>query len=69
MTETAAITPADIEAKFRDIQGQVDVVAEDSRKKMAIAGSAISLIILMLVYVMGRRSGKRMSSVVEIRRL
>ena len=33
MTETAGITPADIEAKFRDIQGQMDVVAEDSKKK------------------------------------
>lgn len=68
MTETAGITPADIEAKFRDIQGQVDVVAEDSKKKLALGGSAVALIILLLVYVLGRRAGKRKSSVVEIRR-
>ncbi|MGI9594938.1 MAG: hypothetical protein ACR2QK_02185 [Acidimicrobiales bacterium] len=68
MTETAGITPADIEAKFRDIQGQVDVVAEDSKKKMAIGGAAVALVILLLVYVLGRRAGKRKSSVLEIRR-
>ena len=69
MTETAGITPADIEAKFRDIQGQMDVVAEDSKKKLAIAGAVLSVIILLIVYVVGRNAGKKTSSVLEIRRL
>lgn len=68
MTETAGITPADIEAKFRDIQGQVDVVAEDSKKRVAIGGGAVALLIVLIVYVMGRRAGKKKSSVLEIRR-
>ncbi|MEM9562217.1 MAG: hypothetical protein AAGA93_06360 [Actinomycetota bacterium] len=69
MTETAGITPADIEAKFRDIQGQMDVVAEDSKKKLAVAGTALTVVILLIVYVMGRNAGKKTSSVLEIRRL
>lgn len=69
MTETAGITPADIEAKFRDIQGQVDVVAEDGKKKLALAGGIIGVILLLIIYVLGRRAGKRQSSVLEIRRL
>lgn len=69
MTETAGITPADIEAKFRDIQGQVDVVAEDSKKKMALAGGVIGIILLLIIYVLGRKAGKKQSSVLEIRRL
>lgn len=69
MTETAGITPADIEAKFRDIQGQMDVVAEDSKKKLAVAGMALTVIILLIVYVLGRNAGKKGSSVLEIRRL
>jgi hypothetical protein len=69
MTETAGITPADIEAKFRDIQGQVDVVAEDSKKKLAVVGLAVSVLIVLAVYLMGRKAGKRTSSVLEIRRL
>ncbi len=69
MTETAGITPADIEAKFRDIQGQVDVVAEDGKKKMALAGGVIGVILLLLIYILGRKAGKKQSSVLEIRRL
>ena len=69
MTETTGITPADIEAKFRDIQGQVDVVAEDSKKKMALAGGVVGIILLLIIYILGRKAGKKQSSVLEIRRL
>ncbi len=69
MSDAAGITPADIEAKFRDIQGQIDVVADDSKKRVAVGGAALSVILMLLVYVMGRRAGKRRSTVLEIRRL
>ena len=69
MTETTGITPADIEAKFRDIQGQVDVVAEDGKRKIALAGGVIGVILLLIIYIMGRKAGKKQSSVLEIRRL
>lgn len=68
MSETTGITPADIEAKFRDIQGQVDVVAEDSKKKVALGGAVGAAILLLLIYVLGRKAGKKKSSVLEIRR-
>lgn len=69
MTETTGITPADIEAKFRDIQGQVDVVAEDSKKMLALVGGAAGILLMLLIYVMGRRAGKKHSSVLKIRRI
>ena len=69
MTEAADITPADIEAKFRDIQGQIDVVAEDGKKRLAVAGSIVAVILVLVVYLIGQRSGKRKSTVLEIRRL
>lgn len=69
MTEAADITPADIEAKFRDIQGQIDVVADDSKKTLALGGIVAAVILFLIVYVLGRRAGKKRSTVVEIRRL
>ena len=66
---TQKISPADIEAKFRDIQGQVDSVAEDGKKKAAIAGTIGAVLLLLVIYLMGRRSGVRRSTVLEIRRL
>lgn len=69
MTDSTKISPADIEAKFRDIADQVDTVANDSKKKAAVAGTAFAVILMILIYVMGKRNGKRQSTVVEIRRL
>ncbi len=69
MTETTSITPADIEAKFRDVQGQIDVVAGDSKKKVVVGGAILAVIILLIVYMAGKRTGKKNSTVLEIRRL
>ncbi len=69
MTETTSVTPADIEAKFRDIQGQIDVVADDSKRKVAVGGAVLAVIILLIVYLAGKRTGKKKSTVLEIRRL
>lgn len=69
MTDSTKISPADIEAKFRDMADQVDTVAQDSKKKAAVAGSAFAVVLLLLIYVLGKRNGKRQSTVVEIRRL
>ncbi len=63
------ITPSDIEAKFRQVQGQLDVVAAGGKRKLAMAGAAAGLMLVLLVYVMGRRAGKKRSTVLEIRRL
>ncbi|MEM9130792.1 MAG: hypothetical protein AAF962_04195 [Actinomycetota bacterium] len=69
MTEASNITPADIEAKFRDIQGQIDVVAEDGKKKAVVAGAVGAVLLFLIVYFLGRRAGNRKSTVLEIRRL
>ncbi len=69
MTEQINITPADIEAKFRDVQGQIDVVADNSKKKVVAGGAVLAVIILLIVYMAGKRTGKKKSTVLEIRRL
>ncbi len=69
MSQTSKITPADLESKFREVQGQVDTVATDSKKQMVIAGSVIAVLLLIVIYAMGRKAGKKKSTVLEIRRL
>ena len=69
MTEQTKITPSDLENKFRDIQVQVDTVAQDSKKKAAVGGTVFAVILLLIIYVMGRNAGKKQSTVLEIRRL
>ncbi len=69
MTDRAGITPADIEAKFREVQGQIDVVAADGKRRLAVIGAVGGVVLVVVVYYLGRRAGKRRSTVLEIRRL
>ena len=63
------VSRADIEAKLREIKGEVDETA-DSAKPIALAvGIAAAVAIVALAYVMGRRKGRKRSTVVEIRRV
>lgn len=68
MTETTGITPAEIESKFRNIQDQVGEVTEGPKKK-AMAGGVVAVLILLVIYILGRKAGKKKSTVLEIRRM
>ncbi len=69
MTDRPGITPADIESKFREVQGQFDVVAADGKRRLAVVGAVGGVVLVIVVYLIGRRAGKRRSTVLEIRRL
>ena len=63
------ITRDDLEAKFREVKSGVDQrtkAAKDTAMPFAIAGG---LLLLLLVYVVGKRVGKKKSTIVEIRRI
>ncbi|MBA2279781.1 MAG: hypothetical protein H0W25_00880 [Acidimicrobiia bacterium] len=63
------ITRGDIESKFRELQGDVAQTAEQA-KSYAIAAAAVVLVgIAAIAFVMGRRKGRKKSTVVEIRRI
>jgi hypothetical protein len=68
MTEPS-ITPADIEEKFRSIQGEIESVTTDSKKILKISAAAGAVLLVAVIYYIGRRSGKRHSTVLEIRRI
>jgi hypothetical protein len=66
---SAAITRDDLEAKFRELQGEVDETVESSIGIVAIAAVAGAVGLLGVAFLLGRRRGKRQSTVVEIRRV
>lgn len=64
-----AVRRSDIEEKLREIRGEVDTTATAAKPTaMAVAGVA-AVIVLGAVYLLGRRKGKKRSTVVEIRRV
>lgn len=63
------ITRGDIEAKLREMRGEVEQTAEAAKAPiMAIAGG-VAAAIVVLAFLLGKRRGRRKSTVVEIRRV
>jgi hypothetical protein len=63
------ITRDDIEAKFRELQAEVDVVEDDARNYVVVAAVVGLVAVAAMAFVLGRRRGRRRGTVVEIRRI
>ncbi len=66
---TEPITRDQIEAKFRELTGGVSEEVEAKKSQALAIGLGIGLAVLTMVFLIGRRSGKRKSAVVEVRRI
>jgi uncharacterized membrane protein YvbJ len=63
------ITRDDLEAKFRSLQDDVQGKVMDKRQTLVTAGSAVAVIVVLIVFFLGKRSGRKKTTFVEIRRL
>jgi hypothetical protein len=68
-TTNGRITRADIESKLKEMRGEVQETAEAAKVPiMAIAGG-VAAAVVVLAFLLGKRRGRRKSTVVEIRRV
>lgn len=67
--KTERISREDIEAKLRALQGDVQGKVEDRKSMVMVVAGGIGVILVIVFFLLGRRSGKRRSTVVEIRRV
>jgi hypothetical protein len=67
--EPKRITRDDIEAKLRELEGDARDQVASTRTTLVTAGVVAGLVILLLAFLLGRRGGRRRSTVVEIRRV
>ncbi len=63
------ITRADLENKFRELEGGAREQAESARSTVVTAGVVAALVLLLLAFLLGTRKGRKRSTVVEIRRV
>ncbi len=63
------ITRADIEAKLRAIRDGIEPVGERAKTTVMAAAPIVAVAIVVVAYVIGRRSGKKRRAVIEIRRI
>ena len=65
---TEKITRDDLEAKFRQLTGDVEHRAESARSTAATVGIVVGAIVVVGVFMLGRRRGRKSSTFVEVRR-
>jgi hypothetical protein len=67
-TGTGRISKADIEAKLRRLQGDVEDTVTSNRQKIITAVAVVAVVTVSLAYLLGRRAGRKRNAIVEIRR-
>ena len=63
------ITRDDLEAKFQSLQDDVNTKVLDQKPSLITIGGVIAVVFVLLVFFVGKRSGKKKTTFVEIRRL
>ena len=68
-TPNRKITRADIEAKLRELQGDVGEKAEAAKVPAIAIAVGVAVVTIAVTYFLGRRKGKKRQTVLEIRRI
>ena len=63
------ITPTDLENKFKSLQEDIQGRVDEKKTSIATVAAGTGLALLIIFFLLGRRSGRRRSAVVEIRRV
>ena len=63
------ITRAYIEGKLRDMRGDVQETAEAAKAPIMAIAAGVAAVIVIGAFLLGKRRGRRKSTVVEIRRV
>lgn len=70
MTHTdPRITRDDIEAKVREIEGALSGPVEAARPSIMATGILMTVVVVIIAYLFGRRIGTKRSAIVEVKRL
>jgi hypothetical protein len=63
------ITRGDIEAKLHEMRGDVEETAQEAKTPLLAIAGGVAVAIVIVAFMLGKRRGRRKSTVVEIRRV
>ena len=63
------ITRGDLESKFRAFQGDIQSKVDDKKQTLIAASAGVGMFLMLVFFLLGRRSGKKKTTLVEIRRV
>jgi 1-aminocyclopropane-1-carboxylate deaminase/D-cysteine desulfhydrase-like pyridoxal-dependent ACC family enzyme len=59
----------DIEAKIRELQGDVEETARSATSTLVTVGAVVAVGVIAVAFILGKRRGRRRTTVVEVRRI
>ena len=65
----AKITRNDLEARFKALQDDVNTKVNNKKQSLASAAAVGGVLVILIVFLLGKRSGRKKSTFVEIRRV
>ncbi len=65
----ASITRDDLEQRFAAVQQGLQGKLRERKASLLTTASVVATIVVLVVYFLGRRAGKRKTTLVEIRRI
>jgi hypothetical protein len=63
------ISEDDLRRKFSALQDEVQGKVEEQKTSIAAGAAAFGVVLLLVMFMLGKRSGKKKSAIVEIRRV
>jgi len=63
------ISRDDLEGKLRALQGDIKGAVDNQKTNLMMAAGVVGVVLVLVFFLLGRRSGKRKSTIVEIRRV
>jgi hypothetical protein len=63
------ITPEDLRDKLQAFQGDVQGKVDDKKMSIATVAGGVGMALMILMFLLGKRSGKKKTTLVEIRRI
>jgi hypothetical protein len=66
---TRPITRDDLETKLRELQGEVEETKESVLSTAVTVGAIVLVGVVAVAFLLGRRKGRRRTTLVEVRRI
>ena len=63
------ITPEDLRDKLQAFQGDVQGKVDDQKTSIAAVAGGAGMVLMLIMFLLGKRAGKKKSAIVEIRRV
>ena len=63
------IRRSDLEAKMRELQGEVTETRERATSTLVTVGAVVAVGVIAVAFLIGRRKGRRRTTFVEVRRI